>query len=130
VRPPESHLDLLTRPLFAAWVTVRDSGAPQANPMWFVWDDEAEVVKLTHTKERHNYRYVQREPRVALLIMDPDHPYRYLQLRGVVDRIEDDPTGAFYQQLQLRYRGRTSPPKDADVRVIVTIKPTAFVTRN
>jgi PPOX class probable F420-dependent enzyme len=98
--------------------------------MWFVWDQEADVVKLTHTKERHNYRFVQREPRVALLIIDPDNPYRYLQVRGTVERIEDDPAGKFYQQLQLRYRGATSGVRDAAVRVVLTIKPTSFVTRN
>lgn len=98
--------------------------------MWFLWDAETGVVKLTHTKERHNYSYVQREPRVALLIIDPDYPYRYLQLRGTVVSIDDDPEGTFYQSLQLRYRGATSAVRDAAVRVILSIKPTAFVTRN
>src|ERR1044071_5049078 len=98
MKPPETHQDLLDRPLFAHLATVRPDGGPQVNPMWFAWDAEREVVLLTHTRERHNYRYVQREPRMALSIADPDRPYRYLQVRGVVEAVEDDPTGSMYAQ--------------------------------
>lgn len=127
---PESHLDLLERPLFAHFATVRLDGAPQVNPMWFLWDGEQGTVKLTHTRTRHNYRYIQREPRVALSIADPDDPYRYIQVRGVVDKVEDDPTGHFYQVLQRRYRGYVREVKDRDVRVVLTIRPIAFKVRH
>ncbi len=129
LRPPEQYLDLLERPLFAHFATVTPDGAPRVNPMWFTWDNDAGVLKLTHTNERHNYRYLQKNPRVALSITDPDNQYRYLQLRGVIDQVEADPTGAFYQSLQQRYRGRTSEVKDADVRVVLTIRPTGFKVR-
>jgi pyridoxamine 5'-phosphate oxidase-like protein len=79
--------------------------------------------------ERHNYRYLQSNPRVALSIVDPDDGYRYLQLRGEIQSVERDPTGAFYNTLQQRYRGRTTEVKDRDVRVVFTIRPTAFKVR-
>ena len=126
---PESHADLLSRPLFAHLATVRPDGAPLVNPMWFLWDAARGVVKLTHTKRRSNYNFFQSEPRVALDISDPDDPYRYLQIRGVVEAIEDDPTGAFYQVLQLRYRGMVGEVSDREYRVIVTIRPTGFKVR-
>ena len=129
VRPPDSYLDLLDRPLFAHFATVAADGSPRVNPMWFLWDNDAGVLKLTHTNQRHNYRYLQANPRVAFSIVDPDDQYRYLQLRGVVEHVEPDPTGAFYQTLQQRYRGTTSEVKDRDVRVVLTIKPTAFKVR-
>jgi PPOX class probable F420-dependent enzyme len=128
MQPPETHTDLLERPLFAHFATVRPDGAPLVNPMWFLWDSGEGVVKMTHTKKRNNYRNIQREPRVALSIADPDMPYRYIQLRGVVENIQDDPTGAFYQVLQLRYRGAVSEVPDRADRVILTIRPTAFRT--
>jgi PPOX class probable F420-dependent enzyme len=127
--PPASHLDLLERPLFAHFATVAADGSPRANPMWFLWDPEAGVLKLTHTSARHNFRNLRREPRVALSITDPDDQYRYMQLRGVVERVEEDPTGAFYQTLQQRYRGVTTEVKDRDVRVILYIRPTGFKAR-
>ena len=129
VAPPASHLDLLERPLFAHFATVAADGSPRVNPMWFWYDASRGELKLTHTRTRHNFRYLQREPHVALSIVDPDDPYRYLQLRGVVDHVEPDPTGAFYQQLQQRYRGRTSEVADRDVRVVLTIRPTGFKAR-
>lgn len=129
MNPPESHADLLERPLFAHLATVRPDGAPLVNPMWFLWDKAQEVIKLTHTKRRSNYSNFQQEPRVALAITDPDDPYRYLQIRGVVEALEDDPTGAFYQVLQLRYRGRVGEVTDRQYRVIVTVRPTSFKVR-
>ncbi len=129
MNPPESHADLLERPLFAHLATVRPDGAPLVNPMWFLWDKAQEVIKLTHTKRRSNYSNFQQEPRVALAITDPDDPYRYLQIRGVVEAIEDDPTGGFYQVLQLRYRGRVGEVTDRQYRVIVTVRPTSFKVR-
>jgi hypothetical protein len=53
-----------------------------------------------------------------------------LQVQGVVERIEDDPEGSFYQLLQQRYRGYVTEVKDRDVRVILIIRPTAFKARD
>ena len=129
MKPPESCQDLLDRPLFAHLGTVRTDGAPLVNPMWFLYDSEQNVIRLTHTRSRSNYRYLQAEPRVALAITDPEDQYRYLQVRGIVEKEEADPTGAFYQTLQQRYRGKTSEVKDRDERVIFTIRPTAWKAR-
>ena len=118
--PPSSHADLLERPLFAHLATVRPDGAPQSSVMWFVWDGE--VVRFTHTSARQKFKNVQHEPRVAFSIAD-----RFLEVRGDVVSMEpDSPDAAFYQSLQQRY-GQRYPITDADVRVILTVKPTAFV---
>ena len=129
VKPPEAYRDLLERPLFAHFATVARDGSPRVNPMWFLWDDAAGVVKLTHTNQRFNYRYLQSNPQVALSIIDPENGYRYMQLRGRVEKVDADPTGGFYQTLQQRYRGTTSEVKDRDVRVVLTIRPTGFKVR-
>jgi PPOX class probable F420-dependent enzyme len=125
VEVPESHVDLLERPMFAHLATVRPDGAPQTQVMWFVWDGER--IRMTHTKTRQKYRNFQREPRVALSIAEPDNPYRFLEVRGSVETIEDDDAEAsFYQSLQQRY-GQTYPIPDASVRVIVTIRPEKII---
>ena len=68
-----------------------------------------------------------RDPRVALSIADPDNPYRYLEVRGEVERIEPDPAGEFYMHLNGRYDGPlTGPPPDAPDRVVFVVRPTAF----
>lgn len=125
--PPDSHLDLLERPLFASFATVRPDGAPQVNPMWFLWDADQGVVKLTHTKVRSNFQALQREKRVGLCVIDPDNSYRYLSLRGTVTDIQDDPEGDFYKVLQRRYRGHAdNEVRDRAVRVVLTITPDRF----
>ena len=67
---PDSHADLLERPVFAHLATVRPDGSLQSNVMWFAWDGER--IRMTHTKERQKFRNLQRDPRVALSIADPE----------------------------------------------------------
>lgn len=125
VSPPQSHVDLLERPFFAHLATVRPDGAPQSSVMWYAWDGDR--IQMTHTKNRQKFRNLAADPRVSLSIADPADPYRFLEIRGVVERIEDDDAEAsFYQSLQQRY-GLTYPITDADVRVIVTIRPEVYV---
>jgi PPOX class probable F420-dependent enzyme len=93
--------------------------------MWFEWTGEA--IRLTHTKNRQKYRNLEHEPRVALSIADPVDPLRFLEVRGVVASIDDDDdTASFYKSLQHRY-GEDYEVTDADVRVVVTIRPTRFI---
>jgi PPOX class probable F420-dependent enzyme len=122
---PASHTDLLDRPTFAHLATLGPDGAPQTQVMWFAWDGER--IRMTHTKTRQKYRNVQRDPRVALSIADPDNPYRFVEIRGTVEKIEDDDAQAsFYLGLQRRY-GQSYPVPDADVRVILVIRPEKFI---
>jgi PPOX class probable F420-dependent enzyme len=122
---PESHADLLDRPLFAHLATVRPDGSPQTQVMWYRWDGER--ILMTHTKTRQKYRNFQDEPRVALSIAEPDNPYRFLEVRGKVEKIEDDDAQAsFYLRLQERY-GQSYAVTDAPVRIIVTIRPERFL---
>ncbi|TCJ95705.1 PPOX class F420-dependent oxidoreductase [Nocardia alba] len=126
---PEELRDLLERPLFANLATVREDGSPQVNPMWFGWDGE--FIRFTHTSFRRKYRNVTATPAVAISIIDPENPYRYLEVRGVVERIDPDPTGAFFRELNQRYDGPFGPehPTDAPDRVIFVVRPTAVGKR-
>lgn len=109
--PPPSHIDLLERLLFAHLATVRPDGAPQSNVMWFAWDGKH--ARFTHTKVRQKYRNFAHERRVAFSILDPDNAYRFIEVRGEVESIEDDPDGTFYRSLQDRYDQRY-PITDAE----------------
>lgn len=119
---PESHLDLLERPLFAHLATSREDGSPQVNPMWFAWDGTH--LRLTGTTVRYKHKNITRDPRVALSINDPDQPYRYLEVRGTVTSVLDDHTGAFFAVLADRYGMRLDgPPGDVAHRVVYVIRP-------
>jgi hypothetical protein len=70
---------------------------------------------------------VAAHPQVAMSIVDPDNPYKYLEVRGDVERIDPDPDGDFYMHLNNRYSGPFSePPPDHPDRVVFVVRPTSY----
>jgi PPOX class probable F420-dependent enzyme len=92
---------ILKSKAFAHLATIGPNGEPQSSPMWFLWDGEH--IKFTHTTTRQKYRNIKRDPRVAISIVDIDNPYIFAEFRGVVERIEEDPNGDFYNTLAKHY---------------------------
>jgi PPOX class probable F420-dependent enzyme len=130
---PTGYNDLLERPLYGHLATARPDGAVQVSPMWFDWDGE--LLRFAHTTRRQKYRNVQSNPRVAMSISDPDNPYRYLEVRGDVERIEPDRAASFFRRLANRYSGDEPPPdapprgeapSDAADWVVIVVRPTGF----
>lgn len=119
---PASHQDLLERPLFVHLATIRPDGAPHVNPMWATWDGE--FLHFTTSTRRAKHRELVADPHVAVSVNDPEQPYRYLEVRGVVERIEPDPTGAFFFELAARYGLEIDELGDAPFRVRVVVRPT------
>ncbi|MET8698616.1 PPOX class F420-dependent oxidoreductase [Kitasatospora sp. NPDC058032] len=119
---PESHRDLLERPLFAHFATVRPDGSPQVNPTWFAWDGNH--LWFTNSTLRRKYLNIQENPAVAVSVIDPDQPYRYLEIRGQVDLVEPDPAASTFLRLAKRYgvEDATVPP-DAPSRVVYRMTP-------
>ena len=121
---PETHIDLLDSTALAHAATVGPDGAPQNNPVWFDWDGE--LIRFSQTTTRQKQRNVQREPRVALSIVDPANPYRYLEVRGMVERIEPDPDKAFINAMAKKYLGQDEYPwhQPGEDRTVIVIRPT------
>lgn len=125
---PEALADLLERPLFCSLGTARPDGTVQVNPMWFEYDGEN--IRFTHTTKRAKYRNLQHNPSMTVLVIDPDDPLRYLEVRGTLKEIIPDPTGSFYVRLGQRYGNPgQQPPPDAPDRVILVMTPTRVSTR-
>jgi PPOX class probable F420-dependent enzyme len=101
---PADYRDLLERPLYGHLATARQDGTVQVEPMWFEFDGE--FIKFTHTSKRQKYRNLMANPSAALSVNDPDQPYRFLEVRGVLDHVDPDPEGAFYRHLARRRRTR------------------------
>jgi PPOX class probable F420-dependent enzyme len=117
---PGDLVDLLERPLFGNLGTIRPDDTVQVNPMWFEWDGAH--VRFTHTSKRAKYRNLQHNPAMSLLVTDPDDPMRFLEVRGALVEIVEDPTGAFYIQLGRRYGNPdTQQPPDSADRVILVM---------
>jgi PPOX class probable F420-dependent enzyme len=115
---PERYRYLVEQPVIAHLATIRPDGTVQSNPMWFrVVDGE---VRFTHTSKRQKLRNLLANPTMSLSIVDPDQPFLYAEIRGHLAGVVDDPTGAFYVELQNRYGNpSTQAPPDAADRIIL-----------
>jgi PPOX class probable F420-dependent enzyme len=124
---PDELLDLLDRPLYGHLATIRPDDTAQVNPMWYAWDGE--FLKFTTTTRRQKARNTERNPSVAMSVTDPDNPSRYLEVRGVVERVEPDPEGAFFVELARRYGSDMGAPADKPYRVVLHVRPTGHSTQ-
>lgn len=80
---PDSHIDLLTRPIHAVLTTLMPDGRPQSSLMWCDYDGEC--TRINTTAQRRKGRNMRADPRVTLLLIDPDDTSRYLEIRGDVE---------------------------------------------
>jgi len=90
--------------------------------VWFDWDGEQLILPVGTRKK---YRNLQRDPRIALSIVDPENPYRYLEIRGEVTRVEEDPNIDFISSMAKKYLGLDRYPyhQPGDERVVVFVRP-------
>ena len=124
---PEEFKDLMEEKGFAHMATIGPKGEPHTSPVWY--DFDGENVLVSHTKERQKFANVQRDPRVALSIIDPSNPYRFLEIRGAVEII-DDPDKSLIHKLAQKYQGKDRYTGDGpeNNRVILKIRPERVVT--
>jgi PPOX class probable F420-dependent enzyme len=118
---PSGFKDLLEKKAFASLATVNADGTPQVSPVWFDWDGSH--IRINTAKGRIKDKNLRGRPAVAL--MDPDNPYRYLQIRGRGASVSETGADAYIDSLAKKYLGKDRYPyrKADEVRVIFTITP-------
>lgn len=77
---PPTHLDLLTRPVHGVLTTMMPDGQPQSSLVWCDYDGECAC--LNTSLERQKGRNLLANPRVTLLVVDPEDIARYIEVRG------------------------------------------------
>ena len=120
---PQSHLDILDDVSFGHVATIGPRGEPQCNPVWYHWDGKH--LRFSQTTTRQKLANLKRDPRIAISILDPDDPYRYLEVRGRMVDVEDDPSFEFIDSMAKKYLDRDDYPwrRDVDHRVVVVVEP-------
>ena len=121
---PDNYLDLLQeKKAIAGLATVMPDGSPQVTPVWF--DYAAGMVRVNTAKGRVKARNLQPGARVALLIVDPDNPYRYVQIRGRVASAREEGADAHIDALTRKYLGQDKYPnrQPGEVRIMCEIEP-------
>jgi hypothetical protein len=121
---PEKYFDLLQqKKAFANLATLMPDGTPQVTPIWIDYADGA--IRFNTAKGRVKARNLKVGSPVALAIMDPDQPYRYLQVRGRVRRVAEEGADAHIDSLAKKYLGKDKYPfrQPGEVRVMYEIEP-------
>ncbi len=120
---PESHADLVERPVLAHVATLGPKGEPQNNPVWFDMKDG--LIRFSQTTSRQKLRNLQRDGRASFSIVDPENPYRYLEIRATLERVEPDPDFAFIDSMAKKYLGEDRYPwsQPGDERVVLVVRP-------
>jgi hypothetical protein len=120
---PEAYADLVERPVLAHVATLGPNGEPQNNPVWFDMKDG--LIRFSQTTARQKYRNVQKDGRASFSIVDPENPYRYLEIRGTLERIDPDPDYAFINLMAKKYLNEDRYPwlQPGEVRVVLHFRP-------
>jgi PPOX class probable F420-dependent enzyme len=120
---PEPHADILDQKVLAHVATIGPDGEPQNNPVRF--DHQDGNIRFSQTTTRQKMRNLERDPRVAISIVDENNPYRYLEIRGTVERVDPDLDYAFINSMAKKYLGQDVYPwtQPGDERVVVIVRP-------
>ena len=118
---PDSHLDLFRKKAFANLATVMPNGSPQVTPVWVDYDGRHVLINTAQGRQKD--KNLQRDGRVALSIMDPENPYRYLEVRGHVTERTHEGADQHIDAMASKYLGQDKYPyrQAGEVRVLYKV---------
>ncbi len=120
---PESHVDLFHKKAFGSFTTLMSDGSPQTTPVWVDFADGKVLVNSALGRQKD--KNVRRDPRVAITLIDPDNPYRYLEIRGRISEITHEGADQLIDKLSKKYLDKDKYPfaEPGEKRVIYKIEP-------
>ena len=127
---PDSHRDLVQQPVHGVLTTMMPDGMPQSSIVWTDYDGE--YVLINTTLERQKGQNMQRNPKVTLLVIDPEDSSRWMEVRGLVRELTTEGAEEHADKLTQRYCPTKTyfyrdiyPPeqRQKETRVIAKIEP-------
>lgn len=125
---PENYMALFSKPVFGFLTTLMPDGSPQTQPVWVDYENGKVVVNSALGRQKD--KNMRRDPRVAVTLMDPDNPYRYLEIRGKVTGITQDGADSHIDKMAKKYLGQDKYPfaQPGEQRVLYKIEPVKIHT--
>ncbi len=119
----EDVIRLAKGPNLATTVTVMPDGSLQALPTWV--DTDGEHILINTEPDRQRFKNIERDPRIAVLIVSRDNPWDFAEIRGrVVDTITGEAARNHIDELSRRYVGTDyQNPIGPRGRVILRVVP-------
>ncbi|WP_306186792.1 PPOX class F420-dependent oxidoreductase [Streptomyces sp. MK5] len=120
---------LLDGPVFIVLGTIQPDGSLQLSPVWVKRDGEDLLVSTT--VDRRKKKNLDRDPRVSIVVQDPQSPYEYAEIRGTAE-LTTEGGQDLIDELSLKYTGKKyaefNPASSQDAeRVIVRVSPRKVV---
>lgn len=118
----EMARELLNRPVLATLATLNPDGSPQVTPLWV--DVEGDDVVFNTAQGRIKARNLERDPRVAVSVIDPGDPYNVVAFQGTVVDVTTDGADQHIDALAKKYLGVDSYPmrREGEIRVRVIVR--------
>jgi PPOX class probable F420-dependent enzyme len=113
---------LIARPILATLATLEGDGSPQVTPLWIEADGDDLLVNTA--RGRVKARNVERDPRVAVTVIDPENAYNVVAVRGTVVEITTDGADEHIDRLAKKYLGVDAYPfhRPEEVRIKIRIR--------
>lgn len=124
---PDGFKDLLEART-AILATCNPDGQPQVTAIAFLYDAEDGRVKLSLNDTRQKMKNMRRDPKATLFIMDPENPYRTLEIRAEAE-IRPDPDYSGCARVGAKYNADFRVhDKPGETRSLVILHPKRIVT--
>jgi PPOX class probable F420-dependent enzyme len=113
--------------------TVKRDGRPQLSNLFYAWDDEQQLARVSVTADRAKTKNLQADPRVTLHVSSPDF-WTWVAVEGTAELtpVAAQPDDATVEELITYYRGISGEHEDwdeyraamvADRRLVVRFTP-------
>jgi PPOX class probable F420-dependent enzyme len=79
-----SQIRFLEEPLPAVVTTIRPDGSPHNTVVWVDVEDDG-VPSFNTAYGRAKPRHLEQNPRIGLIVVDPENQYRWLAVDGVAE---------------------------------------------
>ena len=114
---------LLQEPAYCQLATLMPDGSPQNTQVWV--DTDGEHILVNTAQGRQKERNVQRDPRVAVNVVDPTNAWRIGMVRGRVVEVTTAGADELIDQLAKKYLNVETYPfrRPEEVRVTLKILP-------
>ena len=114
---------LIDKNAFANVATLMKDGSPQVTPVWIDYDGDELYINTAQGRLKANN--LERDPRVAISLSDPDDPYAMVTIRGRAAEITEEGADEHIDALAKKYLDADTYPnrQPGEVRLKVRIEP-------
>jgi PPOX class probable F420-dependent enzyme len=118
----EKQLEFLENPYVGIVTTLREDGSPHSTVVWVDVEDGVPVFNTASGRKKP--ANLERDPRAALLVIDPNDSYKWVSVDGKTE-VTTDGADAQIDKLAKKYLGKDEYPwrQEGEERLTVRIKP-------